>query len=144
MTVQCMIYASLATSLSYAFVAMLGKQRPNRIVRNSREELGPLGGVPSGGSMALPHRYEGLPVLLQIALVLLGSALFLYLWSINHIVSGVVLAVMAFGVIFYGPAGIVGTFVYKCPYQTALSLTAGMILSHLGPRIQQISTALAK
>jgi len=44
---------------------------------------------------------ECLPIVLQLSLLLLGCALYSYLWSTNPIAANVVLAVTAFRVAFY-------------------------------------------
>ena len=89
--VQCLLYASLTTSLFAALVAMLGKQWVDRYIRNR-------GGSAEEESWDRQRKLEGtnfhivmeaIPVMLQITLVLLGSALAFYLWSINHAVVGV-------------------------------------------------------
>ena len=96
--VQAIIYASLAASLFSAFLAMLGKQWLNRYasidVRGSATE-------PSQNRQRKLDRVvtwyfdyvmESLPLMLQLALLLLGCALSLYLWGIDTIVASVVLA----------------------------------------------------
>jgi hypothetical protein len=64
------------------------------------------------------HVMESLPLMLQIALLLLGCALTRYLWEINVTVASVVLAVTSFGLIFYIFVVVAGTISVICPYQT--------------------------
>jgi hypothetical protein len=61
---------------------------------------------------------EALPLMLQVALLLLGCALSRYLWEINIIVASVVLSVTSFGMIFYGFVIVAGAASVICPYQT--------------------------
>ena len=135
-TVQCPLYASLATSLFAAFVAMLGKQWVNRYIRNrggsarekSWERQRKLDGMKQWNFQVI---IEAIPVMLQIALVLLGSGLSLYLWSINRIVAGIVMAVTLFGISFYAFLTLAATLVYNCPYQTPPSLAMRSLVRYV-------------
>jgi len=138
-TVQCLLYASLATSLFSAFVAMLGKQWVNRYIRNR-------GGSAAEKSWDRQQKLDGmkrwyfhvvmecLPVMLQVALVLLGCALSLYLWGINRMVARVIIAVTLLGFGFHLIATIAATFSYDCPFQTppsvAIRASANYVLRH--------------
>lgn len=142
--VQCLLYASLATSLFAAFVAMLGKQWVNRFVRNtgrtaaekSWDRQSKLRGM---GKWHFHIVMESLPIMLQFALLLLGSSLSGYLWYINRIVATVVLSVTASGVIFYLLFTIAGSICYECPYQTPMSLIVRTIGSRLSPRVPRVT-----
>ena len=122
-TVQSLLYASLATSLLAAFLAMLGKQWVNRYVRNrggsaadkSRDRQRKLDGFEK---WHFHLAIESLPVMLQVSLLLLGCALSQYLWTINRTVAGVVVAVTLFGFTSYLVLTLAATFYYDCPYQT--------------------------
>ena len=135
-TVQSLLYASLATSLLAAFLAMLGKQWVNRYVRNR------------GGSAADKNRdrqrkldgfekwhfhlaIESLPVMLQVSLLLLGCALSQYLWTINRTVAGVVVAVTLFGLTSYVFLTLAATLYYDCPYQTPPSIIIRTAIKYL-------------
>jgi hypothetical protein len=104
--VLCLLYASLSTSLFAAFVAMLGKQWLNRFSRNkgrtaaekSWDRQNKLQGVKRWHFHIV---MESLPIMLQLALLLLGSALSSYLWSLNRAVAVVVLSFTLSGLIFY-------------------------------------------
>ena len=74
---------------------------------------------------------ESLPVMLQAALLLLGSALSRYLWGIDTTIASVVLGITSFGVIFYLFILIAGVATESCPYQTPGS----HFLRYLGPKI---------
>ena len=134
-TVQSLLYASLTTSLFAAFLAMLGKQWVDRYLRNrggsavgkSRDRQRKLDGLKSWRFQLV---IESLPVMLQLALLLLGCALSLYLWTISRTVAGVIIAVTLFGVASYIFFTLAATFVYSCPYQTPLSLVIRRLLPH--------------
>ena len=122
-TVQSLLYASLATSLFVAFLAMLGKQWVNRYLRNrggsaadkSRDRQRKLDGLQK---WRFHLAIEGLPVMLQLALLLLWCALSQYLWTISRTVSGVIIAVAVLGVTLYVFLTLAATHYYDCPYQT--------------------------
>ena len=126
-TVQSLLYASLTTSLFAAFLAMLGKQWANRYLRNrggstadkSRDRQRKLDGFEE---WHFHLAIESLPVMLQLALLLLGSALSKYLWTISRTVAGVVVAVTIFGVSSYIFLTLAATLYYNCPYQTPPSI----------------------
>ena len=135
-TVQSLLYASLATSLFAAFLAMLGKQWVNQYLRNR------------GGSAADKSRdrqrklddlekwrfhlvIENLPVMLRLGLLLLGCALSLYPWTISHTVARVVVAITLFGVISHVFLTLAATFYYNCPYQTPPSILTRTIIKYL-------------
>ena len=61
---------------------------------------------------------EFLPLMLQVALLLLGCALSLYLWEISTTVASVVICVTSAGVIFYLFLIAAGAASESCPYQT--------------------------
>ena len=69
--------------------------------------------------------------MLQIALVLPGSALSFYLWSINRAVAGIVMIVTFLGFGFYAFLTIAATFVYNCPYQTPPSLVMRSLVKRI-------------
>ena len=61
---------------------------------------------------------ESLPVMLQVALLLLACGLCRHMVSINASVSGVLIALTVFGVLFYLVVVVAGTSSYACPFQT--------------------------
>lgn len=121
--VQGMLYASLVTSLLSAFLAMLGKQWLNRYVsvdmRGSAIERSQNRQRKLDGIVAWYFDYvmESLPLMLQVALWLLGCALSKYLWEIDTAVASVVVAVTSFGALFYFFIVVAGTTSDSCPYQ---------------------------
>ena len=122
--VQSILYASLTASLLSAFLAMLGKQWLNRYasvdMRGSAIERSQNRQRKSDGIVAwyFDHVMESLPLMLQLALLLLGCALSLYLWEINTTVASVVIGVTSFGVLIYTFVLIAGAISENCPYQT--------------------------
>ena len=103
---------------------MLGKQWLNRYastdVRGTAIERSQNRQRKLDGIVAWRFDYvmESLPLMLQIALLLLGCALSRYLWEINTTVASVLLGVTSFGVIFYIFIIAAGTASESCPYQT--------------------------
>ena len=134
--VQAILFSSLFLSLFSAFLAMLGKQWLNRynsthkrgsaIERSQNRQL-KLDGVVT---WYFDHVMELLPLMLQAALFLLGSALSLYLWEINTTVASVVLVLTSFGATCYLFIVIVGTIFESCPYQTPAAQFFRYIVHH--------------
>jgi hypothetical protein len=145
--VQAILFASLAASLLSAFLAMLGKQWLNRyastemrgtVIERSQYRQRKLDGIIQ---WYFDHVMEALPLMLQVALLLLGCALTRYLWEINVTVASVVLAVTSFGLIFYIFVLIAGTISAICPYQTP----GARILRHiLLPAIRSAPPVITK
>jgi len=139
--VQSMLYASLAASLFAAFLAMLGKQWLNRYastdmrgsaIQRSQNRQRKLNGIVT---WYFDHIMESLPLMLQIALLLLGCALSNYLWGIDVTTASVVIGVTSFGAISYLFVVVAGTASVSCPYQTPgariLRYTFGVLRSAL-------------
>jgi len=122
--VQAILFASLAASLLSAFLAMLGKQWVNRYastdmrgtaIERSQDRQRKLDGIIA---WYFDHVMESLPLMLQIALLLLACALTRYLWNINITVASVILGITSFGFIFYLAIVVAGSASESCPYQT--------------------------
>ena len=122
-TVQSLLYTSLATSLFASFLAMLAKQWVNRYLRNrggsaadkSRDRQRKLDGLERWYFRLV---IESLPVILQLALLLLGCALSRHLWTISRAVAGIIIAFTLFGIISYVFFTVAAALSYDCPYQT--------------------------
>ena len=135
-TVQSLLYASLATSLFAAFLAMLGKQWVNRYLRNrggsaadkSRDRQRKLDGLKK---WHFHLTIESLPVMLQFALLLLGCALSRYLWTISHTVAGIIVTGTLFGLTSYVSLSLAATLHYNCPYQTPPSILTRALIKRL-------------
>ena len=139
--VQAILYASLATSLFAAFLAMLGKQWLNRYasidmrgsaIERSQNRQRKLDGIVT---WYFNHVMESLPLMLQFALLLLGSALSLYLWRIDKTVASVILGVTSFGVIFHAFIVFAGAASVSCPYQTPHARILRYIFCHILPLV---------
>ena len=135
-TVQSLLYASLATSLFAAFLAMLGKQWVNRYLRNrggsnedkSRDRQLKLDGF---DKWHFHLAIESLPVMLQVALLWLACGLSRYLWTISRTIAGVILAMTLFGITLYIFLTLAATFYYNCPYQTPPSILTRTFIKYL-------------
>jgi len=64
---------------------------------------------------------ESLPIMLQLALLLLASGLSRYMWSVNASVAGVVISFTTVGFLFYIGIVVAGASSYECPFQTPAS-----------------------
>ena len=126
--VQSILYSSLASSLLAAFIAMLGKQWLNRYVRvdmrgsiidRGRDRQRKIDGMVT---WRFDLVMEGLPLMLQAALLLLGYALSEYLYSLGKIVASVVIGFTSFGLLFYLLIISAAVLSYNCPFQTPPSL----------------------
>ena len=122
--VQAILFASLSASLLSAFLAMLGKQWLNRYVSTNNRGSAidrchnrqrKLDGI---AAWYFDSVMESLPLMLQIALLLLGCALSRYLWETSMTVASVVIGVTSFGLFLYLFILVVGTAWESCPYQT--------------------------
>ena len=135
-TVQALLYASLATSLFAAFVAVLGKQWINRYIRNhggsaadkSRDRQRKLDGFETWHFHLV---IESLPIMLQLAVLLLGSALSRYLWTISRPIAGMILAITLLGITVYIFLTLAATIHYNCPYQTPPAIITRTIIGYL-------------
>jgi hypothetical protein len=134
--VQSLLYASLATSLFAAFLAMLGKQWVNRYIRNrggsaadkSRDRQRKLDGLEK---WHFQLTIESLPLMLQLALLLLGLALSLHLWTISRPIAWVISAFTLLGVTSYIFFTLAATLRYNCPYQTPPSVLIRTLIRYL-------------
>ena len=142
--VQAILYASLAASLLSAFLAMLGKQWLNQYawtdmrgsaVERSQNRQRKLDGITA---WYFNYMMEALPLMLQIALLLLSCVLSRYLWEINIVVAFVVLGVTSFGVAFYAFIVVAGTASESCPYQTPCARILRHTLRSIPPNILSI------
>ena len=144
--VEAILYASLATSIFSAFLAMLGKQWLNRYastdMRGSAIERSQNRQRKLDGIIRWYFHYvmESLPLMLQFALLLLGCGLSLYLWGINTTVASVVIGITSFGAGFYILIVIAGAASMSCPYQTP----GAQILRHILPMFHSAFSSVTK
>ena len=125
--VLAILYTTLAISLLAAFIAMLGKQWLNRygqtethgsVIDRSRDRQRKMKGMVTWHFALV---MECLPLMLQVALLLLSYAIFNYLFPINKVVAYVAIGFAAFSLLFYFLIVAAATFSYNCPFQTPLS-----------------------
>ena len=135
--VQAILFASLTISLFSAFLAMLGKQWLNRYastnmrgsaIERSHNRQRKLDGIIM---WYFDSVMESLPLMLQVALLLLGCALSRYLGEISIAIASVVLGVTSFGVLFYIFIVVAGAVSEGCPYQTPGS----QAIRYLAPKV---------
>ena len=145
--VQAILFSSLAISLLSSFLAMLGKQWLNlydwtdmrgSAVERCHNRQRKLGGIVA---WYFEHVMESLPLMLQIALLLLGCALSRYLWEINITIASVVIGVTSFGVLFYIFIVIAATVFENCPYQTPSAHIFRHIFHHYLPALRKAPSA---
>ena len=122
-----LLYASLLITLLAAFIAMLGKQWLNRYLRDVGGSISERCGDRQrkrNGVNKWPFEMfiESLPMMLQVALLLLAVALTRYMWAINVSVARTLLGLTAFGMAFFILIVVAGTSSYECPFQTPASL----------------------
>ncbi|KAF7346677.1 hypothetical protein MSAN_01805500 [Mycena sanguinolenta] len=100
---QCMLYVSLFTTLLAALFAVLGKQWmmnyqtagvKGTIDERGRERQRKLDSIHKWKFEAILQTF---PLLLQLALLLFGTALSIYLWPINHSIALIALVFTAIG-----------------------------------------------
>jgi len=129
---------------------MLGKQWLNRYLqptgRSAVKRCGNRQRKFSGLEKWRFHLFiESLPVMLQIALLLLTCGLSWYMWSINTSVAHVVISFTALGILFYIGIVVAGISSYACPFQTPVSTAIWYLRYRFGQQIRyqlrQISQA---
>ena len=125
---QSILFASLSITLLVAFVAVLGKQwimyytratTFGNIIDRGKERQVKFAGFRKWGFRLI---MELLPVMLQLALLLFGVALVVYLWDLNVSIAGVVLVVTSIGLAFYTCITLTATIYSDCPFKTPLSV----------------------
>ena len=114
-------------SLLATFVAMLGKQWLNWYLRHTGgstvERCGDRQRKFDGlEKWSFRLFVESLPIMLQIALLLLTCGLSRHMWSVNTSVARVVISFTVLGIMFYIGIVVAGTSSYECPFQTPVSM----------------------
>ena len=132
---QAILFASLAATLLVAFISVLGKQwimyykrasTWGSIVDRGKERQVKFAGLQKWGLLII---MGSLPVLLQLALLLFGIALVVYLWDIDLPAAEVILVVICFGSAFCAGLAVVTTIWSDCPFKTPLSILLSKILT---------------
>ena len=125
---QSILFASLSITLFVAFIAVLGKQwilyytrvtTWGNIVDRGKERQAKLAGLQKWGLHLI---MESLPVMLQLALLLFGAALAVYLWGLNISAAEAVSVVTSIGLAFYTCITLFAAIYSDCPFQTPLSI----------------------
>ena len=78
---------------------------------------------------------ESLPVMLQIALLLLACGLCRYIMTINTPVAWTLVTLTSLGVLFYLVVAITGASSYDCPFQTPGSAQLHSLWKKVGPLV---------
>ena len=142
---QSILFASLAVTLFVAFIAVLGKQwilyykrasTWGSIVDRGKERQVKFVGLQKWG---LHFIMELLPVLLQLAFLLFGIGLIVYLWDIDIAAAEVILVVTCFGCAFYSCIAVAATIRSDCPFQTPFSILLQKILPMIWPWMKDVA-----
>ena len=127
---QSILFASLASALLAAFLMMLGKQWLNLHVEGSFIERNRHRELKMKGMITWKFKWvmDCLPLIMQLALFLLMSALARYFWSLNRTVSSVIIAFTLFGLAFYIFIVVAATYSIACPFQTPASIMLRIVV----------------
>ncbi|KAJ7769367.1 hypothetical protein B0H16DRAFT_254857 [Mycena metata] len=159
--VQCLLYASLFTTLLAALLAVLGKQwlmyyqaagSRGTIEQRGLERQRKLDGLVKWKFEAV---LQAFPLLLQLALLLFASSISLYLWTVQHSVAVLVTFLTALGLSSYIVLLVSATIFSDCPFQTPLGPllrqvpgiflnTVKRIRGTLQPVLRGLQTAISK
>ncbi|KAJ7769372.1 hypothetical protein B0H16DRAFT_254907 [Mycena metata] len=159
--VQCLLYASLFTTLLAALLAVLGKQwlmyyqaagSRGTIEERGRERQRKLDGLVKWKFEVV---LQAFPLLLQLALLLFASSISLYLWTVQHSVATLVTFLTALGLSSYIVLLVSATIFSDCPFQTPLGPllrqvpgiflnTVKRIWRTLQPVLRGLQTAISK
>lgn len=153
--VQSLLYASLGASLFAALAAMLGKEWVGHYAR-----VGESGSIEDRcidrqrklvamRAWRFDMVLASIPLLLQGSLLLFGIALSAYMWSQQHTIAGVIVAVNFVGVLLYSVLLMCSLVFRDCPYHiplTDFTMAAHERLLphllHLTSRISQVVSRL--
>ena len=78
---------------------------------------------------------ESLPVMLQVALLLLALGLWEHIRSINALIGYILIALTMLGTLFYTVIVIMGASSYECPFQTPVSVGLRSVWEKIGPHV---------
>lgn len=147
--VQSVLYSSLAATLFSAFLATLSKQWLDRYtsvdVRVSAIELNQRRQRKLNRmfSWYFNVAMESLPLMLQLALLLLGCALSRYLWTMDHSTACVILGFTSLGMLFYLLILVAGSIYESRPYQTPGSQIIRLSRNVFPPEVRGFSLVRA-
>jgi hypothetical protein len=147
------LFASLASALLAAFLAMLGKQWLNPDVEGSLVERSHHRELRISEMTTWRFRIivECIPLVAQVSVrVLLGYAPADYLWGLSQTVSAVIAAFTGFGVLLYLFTVFAPIVSETCPFQTPVSLAIRHAISlvkkhqHCRPNQSTAAVTLAR
>ncbi|KAJ7731180.1 hypothetical protein B0H14DRAFT_3169066 [Mycena olivaceomarginata] len=131
---QALLYFSLLSTLLAALLAVQGKE-----CLLYYDSVGKRGTIAERG-LERQRKFDGLrrwkfdlamqvfPLLLQLALLLFALALSIYLWTIHHIIAGIVLVLTGLGSIGYAMMTITSLTWEDSPFQTSLGFLLKTLL----------------
>ncbi|THH27539.1 hypothetical protein EUX98_g6650 [Antrodiella citrinella] len=148
--VQSLLYASLGASLFAALAAMLGKEWVGHYAR-----VGDSGSIEDRcidrQSKLIAMRawrfdmvLACIPLLLQGSLLLFGVALSVYMWSQQHVIAGVIVAVNVVGVLLYGVLLMCSLVFPDCPYHIPLTDLTMAARDRLLPHLLQVTSSITQ
>ena len=136
------LFVCLSVTLLVAFIAVLGKQWVlyytrattwGNIVDRGKEHQTKFVGVQKWGLRSV---IDSLSVMLQIAFLLFGVALTIYLWELDVPAAEAVLAITSIGFTFYTCITLLATTFKDCPFRTPISF----LLPNLLPWMKAFAT----
>ncbi|KAJ6560791.1 hypothetical protein DFH09DRAFT_1356915 [Mycena vulgaris] len=131
---QSLLYFSLMSTLLAALLAVLGKQWLLHY-----DSVGEKGTLEERG-LERHRKFTGLknwkfdlvmqifPLLLQLGLLLFAAALSIYLWTINHVIAGLVLGLTSAGLVLYTLMVISAVASPDSPFQTSLTFLLNRLI----------------
>ncbi|KAJ6560896.1 hypothetical protein DFH09DRAFT_509052 [Mycena vulgaris] len=131
---QSLLYFSLMSTLLAALLAVLGKQWLLHY-----DSVGEKGTLEERG-LERHRKFTGLknwkfdlimqifPLLLQLGLLLFASALSSYLWTINHVIAGLVFGLTSVGLVLYTVMVISAVASPDSPFQTSLTFLLNRLI----------------
>ncbi|THH30653.1 hypothetical protein EUX98_g3516 [Antrodiella citrinella] len=148
--VQSLLYASLGASLFAALAAMLGKEWVGHYAR-----VGDSGSIEDRcidrQSKLIAMRawrfdmvLACIPLLLQGSLLLFGIALSAYMWSQQHAIAGVIVAVNVVGVLLYGVLLMCSLVFPDCPYHIPLTDLTVAARDRLLPSLLRLTSRISQ
>jgi hypothetical protein len=146
--IQCLMYASLSTSLIAALGAVLGKQWLGHFIRCGRGPIDVRGRLRQQKMDGLQTWYfsavlEALPLLIQVSLLLFGIALGASIWTQQPTIATPVVLTMALGALFYGTIVVSCVVSPTCPFQTTPSTILRFALQSISRLVRRLHITMA-
>ncbi|KIM23428.1 hypothetical protein M408DRAFT_27881 [Serendipita vermifera MAFF 305830] len=127
--INCLLFASLSTSLSAALASVVALQW----VADYDAAITRGGSSPEDRAKRRQFRYAGviqwkmgdiiaaLPILIYCSVLLFYAALMLWIWTVHHTVGMVIVGGAAFALLFYGASTFLAVVSVSAPFRTPLS-----------------------